>query len=98
MAVSSSIARSKRSRGSIPSPSASTCTTRAPRSSCACQIWPTVGNSQSVVTIFERRAYRSPVAIALSPADTEVVTATSSGAAFTSRAKARRASSDFSTQ
>ncbi len=43
-------------RESSRQPSASTWTTRAPRSSCACQIWPTVGNSQSVVTIFERRA------------------------------------------
>jgi hypothetical protein len=78
--------------------SGSTWTTRAPRASWACQIWPTVGNSSSVVTIFGRAAYRSPVAIALSPAETEVVTATSSGCAPTRPANAARAVSARSTQ
>jgi hypothetical protein len=74
------------------------CTTRAPRDSCACQIWPTVGNSSSVVTIFERLAKRSPLASALTPAESEVVTAISSGSALTSPANAARAASERSTQ
>ena len=74
------------------------CTTRAPRDSCACQIWPTVGNSRSDSTIFERPPYRSPLASALTPAETDVVTAISSGSALISRANARRADSVRSTQ
>jgi hypothetical protein len=50
------------------------------------------------VTIFGRAAYRRPVAIALSPAETEVVTATSSARAPTSPANAARAVSARSTQ
>ena len=37
-------------------PPGRTCTTSAPRSSCACAIWPTVGNSYSLITI----RFRSP--------------------------------------
>src|ERR687888_562096 len=40
----------------VPSPASGTWTTREPRASWACQIWPMVGNSQSVSTILERRA------------------------------------------
>jgi hypothetical protein len=84
--VSSSISRSSSSR-------VEPCTTRAPRASWACQICPIVGNSQSVNTTFERRAKRRPLASALTPAESEVVTATSSGSALTSPANAVRAAS-----
>src|SRR5689334_18249929 len=57
-----------------------------------------VGNSQSVSTTFDRRAKRRPLASALTPAEREVVTATSSSSAFTSPAKAARADSWRSTQ
>ena len=50
------------------------------------------------MTTFERRAKRRPLASALTPAESDVVTATSSGAALTSRAKAARAASARSTQ
>src|SRR5919198_1106033 len=40
----------------VRSPASGTWTTREPRASWACQIWPMVGNSQSVSTILERRA------------------------------------------
>src|SRR5215831_13774849 len=89
--VSSSISRS--SSSSVPP-----CTTRAPRASCACQICPIVGNSQSVSTTFERRVKRSPLASALTPADSEVVTAISSGPALTRLPKEARAASCRSTQ
>ena len=63
-----------------PSASGRTCTTSAPRSSCACAIWPTVGNSYSLITIRLRPpSSRSAETSALTPCDTEVVTATSSG-------------------
>ena len=55
-AVRSSIASAKRSAGIVPSASGRTWTTSAPRSSCACAIWPTVGNSYSLITI----RFRSP--------------------------------------
>ena len=51
----SSIASSKRSSG-ISGAVGGTCTTSAPRSSCACQIWPIVGNSKSLITTFGRCA------------------------------------------
>src|SRR5262245_41555766 len=57
-----------------------------------------VGNSQSVSTTFDRRAKRRPLASALTPADSDVVTAISSGPALTSPAKAARAASCRSTQ
>ena len=77
--MSSSIARSKCSIGIVPSSAALTCMTRAPRASCACQIWPIVGNSQSVRTTFDRCVKRRPLASALTPAESDVVTAISSG-------------------
>src|SRR6266566_872281 len=98
MSVSSSIARSKCSSGIVPSSAAATCETRAPRASCACQIWPMVGNSQSVMTTFDRFVKRRPLASALTPAESDVVTAISSGAALTRPAKAPRAASCRSTQ
>ena len=55
-AVRSSIASANRSGGIEPSGSGRTCTTSAPRSSCAWAIWPTVGNSYSLITI----RFRSP--------------------------------------
>ena len=59
-----------------------TCTTSAPRSSCACQICPIVGNSKSLITTFGALARsRSRDASALTPAESDVVTATSSGCA-----------------
>src|SRR4051812_8377524 len=57
-----------------------------------------VGNSQSVSTTFERRAKRSPLARALTPAESDVVTATSSASALTRPANAARADSCRSTQ
>ena len=48
-AVRSSIASAKRSSGMRPSGSGRTWTTSAPRSSCACAICPTVGNSYSLI-------------------------------------------------
>ena len=93
MSVSSSIARSKCSSGIVPSSAAETCVTRAPRASCACQICPIVGNSQSVSTTFERFVKRRPLASALTPAESDVVTAISSGPALTRPAKAARAAS-----
>src|SRR6266516_7361047 len=98
MSVSSSIARSKCSSGIVPSSAARTCETRAPRASCACQIWPIVGNSQSVRTTFDRFVKRRPLASALTPAESDVVTAISSGPALTRPAKALRAASWRSTQ
>ena len=50
-AVRSSIASANRSTGIDPSASGRTCTTSAPRSSCACAICPIVGNSYSLITI-----------------------------------------------
>src|SRR5580765_3204432 len=82
----------------VPSSAALTCTTRAPRASCACQIWPIVGNSQSVRTTFDRCVKRRPLASALTPAESEAVTAISSAPALTSPAKAPRAASCRSTQ
>ena len=60
-----------------------TWTTSAPRSSCACAIWPTVGNSSSVMTIRRRplRSSGSAETTPLTPCETDVVTATSSGSA-----------------
>ena len=43
-------------RPGSPAPSARTRTTSAPRSSCACQIWPIVGNSKSLITTRGRSA------------------------------------------
>jgi hypothetical protein len=58
-----------------------------------------VGNSESVITIVERGpAYRRPLASAATPAESDVVTATSSGSALTRRAKTARAASPRSTQ
>ena len=93
----SSIASSNRSSG-IAEPSAGTCTTSAPRSSWACQIWPIVGNSKSDRTTRGRSAQSSALASALTPAESEVVTATSSAAPPTSRANVDRAVSARSTQ
>ena len=79
-------------------PSACTCTTSAPRSSCACQIWPIVGNSKSLITTFGRVVKSIALASALTPADSDVVTATSSGSPSTRRANVARAASVRSTQ
>ena len=99
-AVRSSMASAKRSTGIDPSASGVTWTTSAPRSSCAWAIWPTAGNSCSLITILVRppRSNGSALTIALTPWETEVVTATSSGTACSSRAKAARAASARSTQ
>ena len=98
-AVRSSIASAKRSSGIRPSGSGRTWTTSAPRSSCACAIWPTVGNSNSEMTIRERPCSSgSALTSALTACETDVVTAISPGSAFTSRANAARAASARSTQ
>ena len=98
-AVRSSIASAKRSSGMRPSGSGRTWTTSAPRSSCACAICPTVGNSYSLMTIRFRSPVRSSAETsALTPCETDVVTATSSGAACTRPANAARAASFRSTQ
>jgi hypothetical protein len=98
-AVRSSIASAKRSSGIVPSPSAGTWTTRMPRRSCACQIWPIVGNSKLLTTTVSRpSSKRSPLARALTPAETDVVTAISSSSAFTSEATAPRTASSRPTQ
>src|SRR5688500_5063098 len=82
-----------------PSDSGLTWTTSAPRSSCACAICPTVGNSYSLMTIRFRSPLRSSAETsALTAWETEVVTATSSGCAPTSLANAARAASFRSTQ
>ena len=75
-----------------------TWTTSAPRSSCACAIWPTVGNSYSLITIFGRACRSSVETIPLTPCVTEVVTASSVASACNSRANAARAASARSTQ
>src|SRR5262249_20584422 len=98
-AVSSSIAASKRSSGIVPSDPGGTWTILAPRRSCACQIWPIVGNSKSVKTTLARPLLKSsPLASALTPAETDVVTATSSSAALRRTATLLRAPSSCSTQ
>ena len=97
-AVRSSIASAKRSGGIEPSASGRTWTTSAPRSSWAWAIWPTVGNSYSLITIFGRARRSSAETIPLTPCVTEVVTASSDGSAFRSRANAARAASARSTQ
>ena len=98
-AVRSSIASAKRSGGIEPSASGRTCTTSAPRSSWACAIWPTVGNSYSLITIRSAaRSRSSALTIPLTPCVTEVVTASSAGSAWRSRANAARAASARSTQ
>jgi hypothetical protein len=98
-AVRSSIASAKRSGGIAPSSSGRTWTTSAPLSSCACAIWPTVGNSYSLITIrFRTPSSGSAETSALTPCDTDVVTATSSGRACSSRATAERNASFRSTQ
>ncbi len=79
-------------------PSAGTCTTSAPRSSCACQICPTVGNSKSLITTLRRSPNSIALASELRPAETEVVTATSSASPPTNRANVARAVSLRSTQ
>ena len=98
-AVRSSIASSKRSSGIVPSGSAGTCTTRTPRRSCACEICPMVGNSKSLTTIVSRPSpKRRPLTSALTPAETDVVTAISSSSALTSPAIAERTASRRPTQ
>ena len=98
-AVRSSIASAKRSAGIVPSASGWTWTTSAPRSSCACAIWPTVGNSYSLITIrFRSPSSRSADTSALTPWETDVVTATSSASAWSRRAIAERNVSFRSTQ
>ena len=97
-AVRSSTTSAKRSGGIEPSSAGVTCTTSAPRSSCACAICPMVGNSYSLITIFGRAARSSAETIPLTPWVTEVVTASSAGSACSSRAKAPRAASARSTQ
>jgi len=73
-AVRSSIASAKRSSGIVPSASAGTWTTRRPRRSCACQIWPIVGNSKLLTTTVSRpSSKRRPLARALTPAETDLV-------------------------
>ena len=98
-AVRSSIASAKRSAGIVPSASGWTWTTSAPRSSCACAIWPTVGNSYSLITIrFRSPSSRSADVSALTPWETDVVTATSSVSAWSKPAIAVRKASFRSTQ
>ena len=76
-----------------------TCTTSAPRSSCACAIWPIVGNSFSEITIRLRSPESSSAETsALTAAETDVWIATSSARAPTSPANAPRAASARSTQ
>ena len=96
--VRSSIASAKRSTGIRPSLSGRTWTTSAPRSSWACAIWPTVGNSNSEMTIRGRSPSGSALTSALTACETDVVTAISSGSATTSRANVERAASARSTQ
>ena len=76
--------------GSMPSASGRTCTTSAPRSACACAIWPTVGNSYSLITMRVRppRSSGSAETMAFTPCETDVVTAISSVEACSSRANA----------
>ena len=96
-AVRSSIAASNRSSGIVPSASAGTCSTR--NRSCACQICPIVGNSKSLITTLSRpSSNRSPDASALTPAETDVVTAISSSSAPTSPAIEERTASSRPTQ
>jgi hypothetical protein len=77
-----------------PSGPGGTCTTRAPRPAWACQICALVGNSKSVTTTLLRLPVKSrALASALSPADTEAVTAISSGLAFSSVATPWRTAS-----
>ena len=98
-AVRSSIPSANRSAGISPSDPGSTWTTSAPRSSCACAIWPTVGNSYSLITIrFRLPSSGSAETSALTPCETEVVTATSSASAWSRRAIAERNVSFRSTQ
>ena len=99
-AVRSSIASAKRSAGIDPSASGRTCTTSAPRSSCAWAIWPTVGNSYSLITMRLRppRSNGSAETMPLTPCETDVVTATSSASPWSSSAKPARAASERSTQ
>ena len=79
--------------------SGSTWTISAPRSSCACAIWPIVGNSFSEMTIRLRPSRNRSAEISpLTAAETEVWIATSSGAAPSSAANAARAASERSTQ
>ena len=69
-----------------PSASGRTWTISAPRSSCAWAICPTVGNSYSLITIRFRSPERSSAETSpLTPCETDVVTATSSGSACTRR-------------
>jgi len=99
-AVRSSIASANRSGGMEPSLSGRTWITSAPRSSWACAICPTVGNSCSLITILVRspRSNGSALTIPLTACETDVVTATSSADAPIRRAKAARADSARSTQ
>ena len=98
-AVRSSIASANRSAPIDPSGPGPTCTTSAPRSSCACAICPTVGNSYSLITIrFRSRSSGRAETSALTPCDTDVVTATSSARAWRSPATAVRNASFRSTQ
>ena len=98
-AVRSSIASANRSSGMRPSGSGRTWTTSAPRSSCACAICPIVGNSYSLITIRFRSPRRSSAETSpLTPCETDVVTATSSGEACTRPANDARAASFRSTQ
>jgi hypothetical protein len=77
----------------------STCTTSAPRSSCACAIWPIAGNSFAEMTMRFRPPPKSrPLTSALTAAETEVCSATSSASAPSSSAKRPRIASDRSTQ
>jgi hypothetical protein len=63
------------------------------------QIWPIVGNSKSLTTTLSRPLpKRNPLARALTPAETEVVTATSSSSALISPAIVPRAASSCATQ
>ena len=79
--------------------SGSTWTTSAPRSSWACAIWPTVGNSFSEMTIRFRSPRKSSAETsALTAAETEVWIATSSACTARSSAKRPRIASERSTQ
>ncbi len=72
---------------------------RRPASSCACAICPTVGNSYSEITMRFRSPRRSSADTSpLTPCDTEVVTATSSASAWSTRPIALRNASFRPTQ
>src|SRR5471032_2129593 len=88
------MAFAKSSVGIYPSAARGTCTTFAPRGSCACQICALVGNSKSLITTLLRGPEKSSaLASALRPADTDAVTAISSADALSNFAVNERTDS-----